>query len=377
MIIGRTKVHWNRHGISYRGKINSKGLGFYERLVDNLLAADIEPVPTLHHWDFPQTLQEAGGWTNRDSANWFADYAHVVFDALGDRVKMWITLNEPWVIAFLGYGAGIHAPGICDYTQAYQVTHHLLLAHGKTVQLFRQEGYNGEIGVALNPDHFIPASEREEDIAACQRAYDENVSLFMDPLYKGEYPAAFLDWLGPHRPKIQPGDLEIIHNSIDFLGVNYYRTARAAYATDGSVLKAALSPVSAPGWGRTEMDWGINPAGLTAVLLDFKTKYNNPKMYITEVGCAFADVPDKNDFVFDQARINFLREHFQAALAAIEAGADEHGILVWSLFDNFEWSQGYGPRFGLVRVDYPTGKRTPKQSAHWYGGVIANNGFSI
>ncbi len=370
----RFSISWPRVLPQGRGAVNEKGLDFYDRLVDNLMAADIVPNATLYHWDYPQSLQDAGGWPNRDSVDWFVDYARVVFDRLGDRVALWSTHNEPWVTAFIGYALGVLAPGICDYSQAYQTVHHLLLAHGKTVQLFRQGGYQGEIGIVLNLGHFEPASESQADREACQRAYEENVALFMDPLFKGHYPKSLFDWIGPHAPRVHEGDMELISQPIDFLGVNYYTTNAVSYSLPHGLLKANGAPVSAPGWGQTEMGWGINPPGLTAVLLNIKQNYGNPRMYVTENGCALKDAPDENSFVADWGRVAFLRAHLFAVHDAIQAGANLQGYYVWSLMDNFEWARGYGPRFGIVRVDYETGKRTPKQSARWYSQTIAQNG---
>ena len=371
----RFSISWPRVLPKGRGAVNEKGLGFYDRLVDNLLAADILPNITLNHWDYPQALQEAGGWPNRDSVGWFVDYARVVFDTFGDRVRLWTTHNEPWVISFNGYAKGVHAPGICDYSRAYQAAHHLLLSHGKAVQLFRQGGYQGEIGIVLNLSHFEPASEREADQAAYRRVYEENVSLFLEPLFKGRYPGTLFDWIGPHQPQVLAGDLDLIRQPIDFLGVNHYMTQSVSHDVTVSLLEADVTPVSAPGWGHTEMGWGVNPPGLTAVLLDVKSKYGNPKMYVTENGCALRDAPDEAGFVSDPGRINYLRAHLQAAHEAIEAGCNLKGNYVWSLMDNFEWAKGYGPRFGLIRVDYETGKRFPKQSARWYSEVIDQNGI--
>lgn len=372
----RFSISWPRVLPLGRGTINQKGLDFYDRLVDELLEAGIIPNATLNHWDYPQALQDLGGWPNRDSIDWFTDYARVVFDRLDDRVALWVTHNEPWVIAFVGFALGIMAPGMCDYSQAYQTLHHLLVSHGKTVQLFRQCGYKGEIGIVLNLGHFIPASESEADRAACQRAYEENVALFMDPLFKARYPEMLFDWIGPHAPHVESGDAALINQPVDFLGVNYYSTVSISHSLGGGLLKSNSTPVSAPGWGQTEMGWGINPAGLTAVLLNIKNNYGNPKIYITENGCALKDVPDKQGFVTDWGRVNFLRTHFQAAHDALLAGANLHGYYVWSLLDNFEWAHGYTPRFGIVCVDYKTGRRTPKQSALWYSQVIARNGVN-
>jgi beta-glucosidase len=373
----RFSISWPRVLPKGRGGTSEKGLDFYDRLVDRLLEADIAPSATLYHWDYPQTLQEAGGWPHTDSPDWFADYAHVVFDRLGDRVQRWITHNEPRVAAFLGYGAGLHAPGICNYTQAYQVVHHLLLSHGKAVQTFRQGGYGGEIGIVLDLAHFFPASERDEDVAACQRAYEQDISQFLDPIFKKRYPETLLEWIGPLQPRVMNGDMDIIGEPIDFLGVNYYKTHEVYHDIYEAPLKARLAPVSAPGWGRTEMGWGINPPGLTAVLLDVMETYDNPTVYVTENGCAFPDTPDGAGFVQDWGRVNFLRGHLRAVHDAIEGGADVRGCFVWSLMDNFEWAMGYGPRFGIVRVDYETLERTPKQSALWYKDVIAEDAIDV
>jgi beta-glucosidase len=342
--------------------------------VDRLLEAGIVPNATLNHWDFPQALQDQGGWPNRDSVEWFSDYARLMFDRLSDRVAMWATHNEPWVIAFIGHAWADMAPGIADYSQAFQTAHHLLVSHGKAVQVFREGAYKGEIGIVLVLFHGIPASDSEADLAACRRADEGSNAIFLDPLFKGRYPQALLDWIGPHAPHIQDGDLALINQPIDFLGVNYYMTHRIRYFHNGGLFKLAREEFSAQNWGQTAMGWGINPPGLTAILLKLKDDYGNPKMYITENGCALWDVPDERGFVADVGRMNFLRAHFLAAHEAIQAGANLQGYYVWSLLDNFEWAHGYDKRFGLVWVDYDTGRRTPKQSARWYSEVIAQNG---
>lgn len=370
-------IAWTRILPQGRGSVNPKGLDFYDRLVDELLAADIQPKATLYHWDFPQALQEFGGWPNRDSADWFADYARIVFDKLADRVKVWATHNEPWVAAFLGYAAGIHAPGICDYSQAYQAAHHLLLAHGKAVQIFRQGGYKGEIGLILNLNGLLPANDSDEDRAATQRVHDETHALFLDPVFNGTYPEGLFNFIGLHQPKVRASDSQLIQQPIDFLGLNYYNTDIVAYDIHGGLNKARLKPYSAPGWGRTEMGWGINPDGLRQEVLYIKDKYDNPELYITENGCAMPDTPDENGFVADWDRIRFLQAHLQVLHQAIQAGANVRGYFVWSILDNFEWERGYGPRFGLVRINYETLERIPKQSAYWYRDVISNNAINI
>jgi len=369
----RFSISWPRVLPEGWGAVNEKGLDFYDRLVDALLDAGIVPNATLNHWDLPQAVQDQGGWPNRDSADWFADYARVMFDRLGDRVSLWATHNEPPVIAFHGYAHGVFAPGIADYSQAYQAAHHLLLAHGKAVQVFRQGGYRGEIGIVVDFQNYRPASDTEADRAACRRARESAAWFFAEPLFTGRYPVTLLDWIGPHAPRVQGGDLALIGQPIDFLGVNHYMTFDVSFDHRGGLLKCAAEQISAPGWGRTEMGWCVNPPGLTAVLLDVKERYGNPKMYVTENGCALKDVPDGDGFVADWGRVNFLRAHLRAVHDAIQAGADVRGYYVWSLMDNFEWASGYEPRFGIVRVNFDTGERTPKQSARWYSDVIANN----
>lgn len=370
-------VAWTRVLPQGRGAVNQKGLDFYSRLVDELLNAGIQPKATLFHWDLPQALQDSGGWTSRDTAEYFADYARVIFDHLADRVNLWATHNEPWVSAFLGHAHGLHAPGICDYTQAYQAAHHILLSHGRAVQAFRQGGYKGTIGLILNLNGLLPASTSEEDAAAAQRVHDETHALFLDPVYKGSYPQALFDYIGAHQPKIHADDLEIIHQPIDFLGINHYNTDLVSFDLFGGLNKARLTSYSAAGWGQTEMNWGIHPLGLKSEVMDVKEKYGNPFLYLTENGCAMPDKPDHNGFVSDWDRIRFLQAHLQALHEAIQEGANIHGYFVWSIFDNFEWERGYSRRFGLVRVDYQTLQRIPKQSAYWFRDVIARNGFTV
>lgn len=373
----RFSISWTRILPEGRGPINPKGLAFYDRLTDSLLAAGIQPKAALYHWDLPQALQDSGGWPNREVTDRFADYAQIVFDKLADRIKWWVTHNEPWVIAFLGYAHGIHAPGICDYSQAYQAVHHLLLAHGKAVQVFRQGGHKGQIGLILNLNEVLPASNNAADLAATQRVHDETHALFLDPIFKGAYPQRLFDFIGPHQPKIRSGDLELICQPLDFLGINYYSTDIISFDLHAGLNKARAIPYSTPGWGQTEMGWGIHPEGIKQEVLYIKEKYSNLPIYITENGCAMPDQPDENEFVADWNRIRYIQAHLQALHEAIQEGANVQGYFVWSILDNFEWALGYGPRFGLVRVNYETLKRTPKQSAYWYRDVIANNAITI
>ena len=371
----RFSASWPRILPEGRGKINQPGLDFYCRLVDALLEAGIQPNLTLYHWDLPQALQEQGGWVNRDSVRWFADYAEILFRSLGDRVRLWSTHNEPYVATFLGHASGDFAPGLASVADAYQVAHHLLLSHGLAVQAFRAGGFPGKIGLVLSLSNFLPASPSEADAAACRRVYAEGSALFASPVFLGEYPADLMEWIGPQQPRIQPGDLEIISQPVDFLGVNYYTSNAVAFDPRGGHLKASVAQVSGPGWGRTAMGWGINPPGLKDVLMDMHRTYRAPQLLITENGTAMPDTPAPDGTVADNARIAYIREHLLAAWEAIQAGAPLMGYYYWSLMDNFEWADGYGPRFGLVRTDYPTLRRIPKQSAAWYRDAIARNGL--
>ena len=370
-------MSWTRILPEGIGEINQKGLEFYDRLVDNLLEAGIKPKATLYHWDFPVLLQDRGGWPNRDSIEWFGEYAAIAFNKLADRVDLWATHNEPWVAAFLGYGAGIHAPGINDVTQAYQAAHHMLIAHAKAVEIYRAGNFGGEIGLVLNLNHLIPGSEREEDLQATRRVYDETHSLFLDPIFLGKYPENFFQWLGPNQPHIEAGDLEKLTGAADYLGINHYNSDKVYYDHSGGWLRARLEAYAAPGWGYTQMGWGINPAGLKAEVINIVNNYGHPKMFLTENGCSAVDIPDENGFVNDLDRIRFLRAHLIALHEAIEDGANVQGYYVWSILDNFEWERGYSNKFGLVRVDFQSLKRIPKQSSYWYSNVIKNNTVRI
>jgi beta-glucosidase len=371
----RFSVSWSRVLPEGKGKVNGKGLAFYDRLVDTLLAAGIAPNATLNHWDLPQALEDLGGWPNRDCADWFADYARVMFEKLGDRVPMWATHNEPYIVAFLGYATGEFAPGLADYSKGFAAAHHLLLAHGMAVDAYRHGGYKGKIGIVIDYQNLIPASNREEDIAARQRAFDSGPGFFLDGIFRGKYAPAMMEWLGPLQPEIRAGDMDQIKRKIDFLGLNHYFTLRFWYDPRGGFFKLARDEVSAPGWGKTVMGWGINPPGLRAVLDDIRGRYGNPPVYITENGCALEDTPDAKGFVEDWERVNYMRAHIQAVHQAMADGCDVRGYFAWSLMDNFEWAHGYTPRFGIVRTEYATQKRIPKRSALWYREVIARNGM--
>jgi beta-glucosidase len=366
----RFSIAWARVQPTGVGPTNAAGLDFYDRLVDALVAAGIRPFVTLNHWDLPQALEDRGGWGGRETADRFADYAGLVFDRLGDRVAGWITHNEPWCQAFLGHATGHHAPGRCDWSLAYQVAHHLLVGHGLAVQRFRASSANGEIGLAINPQHYVAASDRAADVAARDRVAANAIDLFLEPILQGRYPQALTDWIGPHAPRATSDDLSIIRQPIDFLGVNYYDGESISHDVEGSLLKAHSEPRSEADWGLTEMGWGVAPSGLTAVLLDLKRRFDLP-LYLTENGAAFEDPPLVDGHIDDALRVRYLEEHVEAAGAAIRAGADLRGYFCWSLLDNFEWAWGFTKRFGLVHVDFGDQRRTPKRSAHWYRDLIA------
>jgi beta-glucosidase len=371
----RFSLAWTRILPEGRGRVNPKGLGFYDRLLDELAAAGIAANLTLDHWDLPQALQDSGGWENRDSADWFADYARIAFDALGDRAALWATHNEPMVVA-AGYGGGDFAPGLSDAAAGYRAVHNLNRAHGAAVKAFREgppAKRAGKIGIVLDLHCLRPATGAEEDRLACERAIDNAQSVFLHPIFRAKYPEAFMEWLGPLAPEIRPGDLELCSQPLDFLGMNHYFTFDVRYNSRGGHLKLSQDFVSEPGLGRTDLGWGINPQGLSATLARIAPIAGGIPIYITENGCAMLDDPDDRGYVEDRGRLDYIRRHLIELHKAIESGIDVRGYFVWSLMDNFEWAHGYGPRFGLVRVDYPTQKRTPKLSARWYSETIRDN----
>ncbi|MCS7088618.1 MAG: GH1 family beta-glucosidase [Thermoflexales bacterium] len=363
----RFSVAWPRVMPQGRGAINRKGLDFYNRLVDGLLEAGIRPFVTLYHWDLPSTLNAQGGWTNRDSAGWFADYATVVVRALGDRVKDWITLNEPWCSAYLGYEAGMHAPGYRDRTLAARAAHHLLLAHGTAVQAIRAAGdAQTRVGITLNFTPNLPASESEADRRAAAEAPDWFYEPFAEPILTGAYNARVLERLDG-AVEIRPGDLAIIATRNDFLGVNYY---------SATLISAERGEVHDDNPEYTLMGWPVRPQGLYAVLmrLHHATRGQLP-LYVTENGASFKDEV-VNGRVHDEQRIAYLRAHIASMHRAIQDGADVRGYFVWSLLDNFEWSLGYQQFFGIVHVNYTTQARIIKDSGYFYRDVIANNGLA-
>ncbi len=381
----RFSVSWPRIIPTGSGEVNQKGIDFYSRLVDGLLEARIQPFLTLYHWDLPQPLEDLGGWAARDTASRFAEYAQVVATALGDRVDTWTTLNEPWCSAILGYGNGVHAPGITDEQATYAAAHHLLLAHGLAVGILRESlPASAPVGIVTNNAPIRPLTDRDEDVDAARRADGTLNRLFLDPLFRGEYPK---DIVADTQPTVdwsfvRDGDLAVIHSPIDFLGVNYYAPAVVSGLNDGDGQPAETWPGTPDAVPQpmdlpvTAMGWPIEPAGLSEVLVRIAREYTAIPLYVTENGAAFDDVVGPSGEINDVERIDYLDGHIQAVADAIASGVDVRGYFVWTLMDNFEWALGYTKQFGLLYVDYDTLERIPKASAGWYRSVIQANGLA-
>ena len=366
----RFSISWPRVLPQGVGDINQRGLDFYDRLVDELLRAKIEPYVTLYHWDLPSALQRLGGWAARESVCRFAEYAGLVARRLGDRVHKWITHNEPWVVAFLGNLSGVHAPGWEDMGLALQIAHHLLLSHGLAGDALRAQGDGStRVGITLNLSPAYPASGSPADVAAAARHDGYLNRWFLDPVFRGRYPEDMWGLYGYMVPRVAPGDMEIIARPIDFLGVNYYSRAVVKDAPDGFLGYATVHPEGE----YTAMDWEVYPQGLTDLLVRLNKDYGSPVMYITENGCAYEDVLTTDGQVHDAKRVDYLRAHFNAAHKAIEQGVRLAGYFVWSLMDNFEWAYGYSRRFGITYVDFQTQVRTLKDSARYCAAVVAAN----
>jgi beta-glucosidase len=360
----RFSTAWTRILPAGRGQVNLPGLDFYDRLVDALCAAKIKPFLTLYHWDLPQVLQEQGGWTNRDVAYAFSDYATVMVKRLGDRVKFWTTFNEPGVVMFDGHLVGEHAPGIQDPKAAYQVGHHLVLAHGLAVQAMRSVAPDLNYGIVLNQWGQEPASDNNADIAAAQAAWDRSEPLFLDILFKGYYPPQVYDLVSDVILEIKDGDMAIIAQKLDFLGLNFY--SRNLVSAKGNI-----DPV--PGSEYTDMGWEVCAPALRRLLNKINKEYELPPVYITENGAAFKDEVAPDGKVHDERRLEYLRQHIIQTHLAIQDGVDVRGYFVWSLLDNFEWAHGYTKRFGLIHVDCDTQERIIKDSGEWYRKVNASD----
>jgi len=365
----RFSLAWPRLQPDGRGALNDAGVDFYARLIEALLAKDITPWVTLYHWDLPQTLEDAGGWPERDTAERFAEYAAAVYDRLSDRIAHWTTLNEPWCSSILGYSMGAHAPGRTDPAASIKAAHHLLLGHGLATHAMRSRGKDHQFGITLNLSPTDAASDSPEDLDAARRADGIANRFFLDPLLKGSYP----DDLGFAFDHVQDGDLETISTDLDFLGVNYYfRTVvRTAGDKGGPTIwpfNGDIDPVER-GLPKTDMGWEIDPDGLYDILRRVARDYPGVPLYVTENGAAF------DTGVHDSDRVEYLRSHFAAAERAIADGVDLRGYFVWSLLDNFEWAYGFSKRFGIIHVDYETLERTPKDSARFYAEVTRANGL--
>jgi beta-glucosidase len=372
----RLSVAWPRVMPDGTGEVNGRGLDFYDRLVDALLAAKITPYVTLYHWDLPQALQDQGGWANRETIEYFVAYADVVGRRLGDRVRDWITHNEPYVVAFVGNYQGRHAPGVQDLGTALQVAHNVLVSHGRAVSVLRAASPRAQVGITVDLGPIHPAAATAEDEAAARRFDGHWNRWFLDPVFGRGYPADMVELYGDRMPKIAAGDLDEIAVPTDFLGINYYRPAwaRAVSVEEDPLRYRALTgaELAEKGFEVTEMGWPVVPEGLEELLIDVHREYAPPALYVTENGAAFDDQL-VNGKVRDERRIAYLRGHFEAARRAIAAGVPLRGYFVWSLMDNFEWALGYSKRFGLLHVDYETQKRTLKDSALWYRRVIEAN----
>lgn len=372
----RFSIAWPRILPEGRDQINQAGLDFYSRLVDGLLERSIRPFVTLYHWDLPQLLQDEDGWEARSTAEAFVEYADAVSRALGDRVHDWITHNEPFVAAILGYYWGIHAPGKQEMTAAMRAAHHLLLSHGWAVPVIRANSPGAQVGITLNLTDSVPASPSAADYHAARRTDGLNNRLFLDPLYGRRYPADLMEeyeeQTGDTVDFIEEGDMDVIAVKTDFLGINYYtRYIARAQDAEGN-LPPTVTDVDSE---FTDMGWEVHAPSLQRVLTRVHLDYQPSRIYITENGAAYDDGPDADGRIDDARRLNYIREHLAAGHAAIEAGVPLAGYFAWSFMDNFEWSFGYAKRFGLVWVDYGTQQRLPKESALWYRDTIAANGF--
>ncbi|MEV7790849.1 GH1 family beta-glucosidase [Streptomyces sp. NPDC087512] len=380
----RFSVSWPRVQPTGRGPAVQRGLDFYRRLVDELLAAGIKPAVTLYHWDLPQELEDAGGWPERDTAYRFAEYAQIVGAALGDRVEQWITLNEPWCTAFLGYGSGVHAPGRTDPVASLRAAHHLNLAHGLgTVALRSVMPARNSVAISLNTSVVRPLSESPADLAAARKIDDLSGGIFHGPVLHGAYPGSLLEATAPVTDWsfVQAGDLELIHQPLDAVCLNYY-TPTVVSAAGGDVRGPRADGHGAsdhspwpgaddvafhqPPGEHTAMGWSVDPTGLHELIMRYHQEAPGLPLYISENGAAYDDKPGADGTVHDPERIAYLDGHLRAVRRALADGADVRGYYLWSLLDNFEWAYGYEKRFGAVYVDYETQERVPKSSARWY-----------
>jgi beta-glucosidase len=370
----RLSIAWTRIFPEGKGEPNKKGIEFYKKLVKLLIENDITPAVTLYHWDLPQKLQDIGGWTNPEVVECYVNYAKFMFKELGDLVPVWITHNEPWVVAFLGNAWGVHAPGIRDFKTALLVSHNLMLSHGKVVRAYREMRLKGKIGITLNLSPTYAASESQEDKLAARFQDGFNNRWFLDPVLKGCYPE---DLLQIYRdkdllPELEAEDLKIMCEPTDFLGINFYSRAVIKHNKNGYPLPTEYVETNND---KTEMGWEVYPKGLYDLLARLHKDYDGINIMITENGAAYNDIVNREGKVEDDNRLDYIYKHLVQCHKAIEDGVNLKGYYVWSMMDNFEWAEGYAKRFGITYVNYDTQERILKKSAHWYSEVIKNNGF--
>ena len=366
----RFSIAWPRILPTGRGAVNEAGLAFYDRLVDGMLERGLDPWCTLYHWDLPQALQAQGGWTSRDTVAAFLEYTDVVTRRLGDRVKHWITHNEPWCSCMMGYWEGVHAPGGKSLADAMQACHHVLLSHGQAIPLIRKNAADAKVGITLSLHPITAASNSADDLAAARRHDGLRNRWFLDPLFGRGYPADTLELLGDAAPTVLPGDLNDIAAPTDFLGVNYYFPEMVANDPDGSHSPMRAKLVEKDGVERTGFGWEVSPQGLVDLLTRIQRDYNPAVIQLTENGSTFEDVLTADGRVHDAERLSYLQRHLAALKDAIAAGVPVQGYFAWSLLDNFEWAEGYLRRFGIAYVDYASQRRILKDSGLWYGQFL-------
>ncbi|MEV3858945.1 GH1 family beta-glucosidase [Streptomyces sp. NPDC050095] len=370
----RLSIAWPRIVPGGDGPVNTKGLDFYDELIDALIAEGITPMVTLYHWDLPQALQDRGGWSSRETAEHFARYASVVAERLGDRVKHWTPLNEPLCSAWIGHLEGTMAPGLTDLTAAVQASYHLLLGHGLATRAIRAAVPDAEVGIVLNLAQVTPATDRPEDVAAARRQDGHANRWWLDPVHGRGFPADMVEVYGVELPE-QEGDLAAIAEPLDWLGLNYYFPSVIADHPAGPAPYAqAVRRLGVP---RTGMDWEVDADGIESLLLRLTEEYGARKLYITENGSAFPDVVRPDGTVADPEREQYLVDHIAACARAVRKGAPLAGYFAWSLLDNFEWAYGYDKRFGLIHVDYTTQVRTIKGSGHRYADLVRRHGARV
>ncbi len=370
----RFSVAWPRVMPLGRGQVNEKGLDFYEKLTDELILAGIEPYVTLYHWDLPQALQDIGGWANPEMPKYFLEFAKAVFSRLSGKVRKWITLNEPYCTAFLGHAEGRQAPGIRDFSTAIAVSYHLYVGHGLVVKYFREQKLPGEIGITLNLMGRLPYSDSPEDKVAAKRADGYLNRWFVEPIMKGSYPQDMIDLYrekGVVLPEFKKDDLALMSQPLDFMGLNYYNDFYVV--DDQNKWPTGFAIKNPPNMPVTDRNWPITEKGLTDMLLRMKNEYGIERIFITENGASYNDVVSLDHQVEDYNRTDYLKRHLLAMEDAMKAGVRVDGYFLWSLYDNFEWSFGYGSRFGIVYVDFVTQERIVKQSGHWFSRVIEKN----